>query len=230
MWALDKILRFYLPLNIYPSTDVNAISKEILDIKLTGPSFLTRRMKAIKIKGRSGISTTMAKGGAMLLVSRWKSVELWAIDELTINFGSCLTGNNDPMVFPINIKYPIQNPNWVASKETSTRTTPSLPKDIRPMSPYMIFLSVTSRISCNSSSVVLGSVYFGFDSKIFLTAAFLHFIIRWLQWSVAKAINVNPMHPNCNWNFSVWGQIDASRQTKIGFWGRGVEQIMSTYQ
>jgi hypothetical protein len=55
---------------MYPRTDIKAISKEMLEITLTGPNFLIRRIKAIRIRGKRGINTKIGNIGAELLVLR----------------------------------------------------------------------------------------------------------------------------------------------------------------
>lgn len=167
----------------------------MLDIALTGPNFLTLRIKAIRISGIIGMRTKMGNIGAPLTIFVW-SVPFSVLFTWS-GFFTGTSGNNDFKVFPINIKYPIQKQNCVPNNDTSTSTIPVLPRAILPMSLYMIFLSTVSLSSCNSPSVALGSLYFGLVSNVLFTAAFLHLIISWLQWSVMKAINARPIQPNC---------------------------------
>ena len=63
-FVLCELLTYmYVPLNMYPTTDTNAIKSAILAAKLTGPSLRTPRMYENNISGTNGSRIRTANGG-----------------------------------------------------------------------------------------------------------------------------------------------------------------------
>lgn len=188
---------------MYPITERKATKRAMLAIKLMGPSRLTPLMYENNINGSSGMRTIRANGGAWWL---WLGDEATVDGEVTfdalplcnVDGTEDTVVNIDAIVLPMNIKYPTQKPYCVARRAILTRRTPHFPIAILAMSPYCIRFSTVSLsnaawVSWDSPSVTSDKQTV---SKTFWTAALLHLITSWQQWSVTTAITRIPTKPS----------------------------------
>ena len=89
----------------------------------------------------------------------------------------------------------------MASSATLTRSTPHLPRAILPISPKSIRFSTVFRIWVIFTFCDSTSFDWGITSRTFWTAAFLHLIINWQQWSVISAMISTPTTPSWKRNY-----------------------------